>query len=327
VSDAAASSGLGTKVAAGAAGLVLLVAVLAAGAGAGIASLLGDSGAAPSAAAVQGIPAAMLALYQEAAATCPGLPWTVLAAIGTIESGNGTSDLPGVRSGANSAGAEGPMQFEPATFAAYDEPVPPGGVVPPSPYDPTDAVYAAARMLCANGAAGGADLRAAVFAYDHSESYVAEVLLLSETYSQSEGQTVAASTAGGVAVDWALAQVGTPYVWGGEAPGVGFDCSGLVQAAYAAAGIALPRTAQEQYDATAKLGPGDVLEPGDLVFFGTSVSDIEHVGIYVGVQGGQAVMVDAPHTGADVRVEPFPTSVGAAFGDEVFIGATEPVLP
>jgi hypothetical protein len=121
VSDAAASSGLGAKVAAGAGGLVLLVAVLAAGAGAGVASLLGDSGAAPSTAAVQAVPAAMLALYQEAAATCPGLPWTVLAAIGTVESGNGTSDLPGVRSGANSAGAEGPMQFEPATFAAYDE--------------------------------------------------------------------------------------------------------------------------------------------------------------------------------------------------------------
>jgi hypothetical protein len=43
------------------------------------------------------------------------------------------------------------MQFESATFAAYDEPVPPGGAVPPSPYDPTDAVYAAARMLCPLG--------------------------------------------------------------------------------------------------------------------------------------------------------------------------------
>jgi len=72
----------------------------------------------------------MLTLYQEAAMTCPGLSWTVLAAIGTVESGNGTSDLPGVHSGANYAGAEGPMQFEPATFAAYGTPVPPGGAVP-----------------------------------------------------------------------------------------------------------------------------------------------------------------------------------------------------
>ena len=68
----------------------------------------------------------------------------ILAAIGTMESDNGQSNLPGVHSGANAAGAEGIMQFEPATFVAYDEPVPPGGADPPSPYDPTDAVYAAA---------------------------------------------------------------------------------------------------------------------------------------------------------------------------------------
>ena len=192
-----APAGIGTKVAAGAAGLVLLVAILAAGAGAGVASLLGGGDSAPSDAATAQIPAAMLTLYEAAAATCPGLPWTVLAAIGTIESGNDTSDLPGVHSGANSAGAEGPMQFEPATFAEYDEPVPPGGANPPSPYDPTDAVYAAARDLCANGAANGADLSAAVFAYDHSDTYVSEVLDLAQSYGQTQAQTVAADTAPG----------------------------------------------------------------------------------------------------------------------------------
>ena len=56
------------------------------------------------------IPPAMLTLYQEAAATCPCLPWTVLAAIGTVESDNGQSALPGVHTGVNSVGAEGPMQ-------------------------------------------------------------------------------------------------------------------------------------------------------------------------------------------------------------------------
>ncbi len=71
-------------------------------------------------AATAGIPPAMLTLYQQAAATCPGLPWTVLAAIGTVESDNGRSTLPGVHSGANAAGAEGPMQFEPATFSFGD---------------------------------------------------------------------------------------------------------------------------------------------------------------------------------------------------------------
>jgi hypothetical protein len=80
-------------------------------------SFLGGGGQIPpSSPAVRGNPPAMLAFYQEAAATCAGLPWTVLAAIGTVESDNGQSDLPGVHSGANAAGAEGPMQFEPATF-------------------------------------------------------------------------------------------------------------------------------------------------------------------------------------------------------------------
>jgi cell wall-associated NlpC family hydrolase len=318
--DPSASSTLGTKIAGGAGSLALLVAVLAGGAGAGVASFLGGGDSAPSASAVAQIPPTMLALYQEAAAACAGLPWTVLAAIGTVESDNGQSDLPGVHSGANSAGAEGPMQFEPSTFTEYDEPVPPGGANPPSPYDPTDAVYAAARDLCANGAANGGNLSAAIYAYNHSSSYVSQVLALAQSYGQSTAQTVATGTAGGVAVDWALAQVGTPYIWGGETPGVGFDCSGLVQAAYKVAGIGLPRVAQDQYDSTAKLGSGDPTEPGDLLFFGGGPTDVTHVGIYVG--DGQ--MVDAPHSGADVRVEATPTAPGAPWGGDVLVGVTDP---
>ena len=318
--DDSANSGLATKLAAGVGGLVLLVALLAAGAGAGIASLLGGGDTAPSPTATSSIPTAMLALYQQAATTCPGLPWTVLAAIGTVESDNGQSTLPGVQSGANSAGAEGDMQELASTFAEYDQPVPPGGAEPPSPYDPVDAVYAAARMLCANGAANGANLNQAIFDYNHATWYVNEVLALAQTYGQTEAQTVAAGTAGGVAVDWALAQVGTPYIWGGETPGVGFDCSGLIQAAYKVAGISLPRVAQDQYDGTAKLGSGNPVEPGDLIFFGGGPSDVTHVGIYVG--NGQ--MVDAPHTGADVRVEATPTTPGASWGTDVVVGVTDP---
>jgi hypothetical protein len=277
--DDTASSALTSKVAAAAAGLVLLVALLGAGAAAGIAALLGGGDTTPSASATSAIPPEMLTLYQQAATTCPGLPWTVLAAIGTVESDNGQSTLLGVNSGANGAGAMGPMQMLGPTFAAYDEPVPPGGANPPSPYDPTDAVYAAARMLCANGAANGADISGSVFAYNHASWYVAEVLSLARSYGQSQAQTVAAGTAGGIALDWALAQVGTPYIWGGETPGVGFDCSGLVQAAYKVAGITLPRVAQDQYDATAKLGPGEPLQPGDLIFFGDGPTDVTHVPI------------------------------------------------
>jgi cell wall-associated NlpC family hydrolase len=348
----------------GAVGFVLAAVLLATATGAVSASLGGvgaatggatDSGTtdatitvAPSATARSDIPAGMLSLYEVAAATCPGLPWTVLAAIGTVESGNGTSELPGVHAGANAAGAEGPMQFEPRTFVAYDEPVPPDGADPPSPYDPTDAVYAAARMLCADGAAHASDVATAVFAYNHSARYVAEVLSLAQSYGQpdpastSTATTAATATAataatattapdgassggaGTTAVDWALAQVGTPYLWGGETPGVGFDCSGLTQAAYRVAGIVLPRVAQDQFDAGPPLGTGTVLAPGDLVFFGDGAGAVSHVGLYVGVRGGKAMMVDAPHSGAEVRVEAFPPDLGALWGSELVVGFTRP---
>ncbi len=292
-------------------------------------SMLGAGGSASgvSAAATAKIPPAMLSLYQEAAATCPGLSWTILAAIGTVESDNDQSTLPGVHSGANPAGAKGPMQFEPATFAEYDEPVPPNGADPPSPYDSVDAVYAAARLLCANGASGGTDIAGAVDAYNHSASYVAQVLALAQSYvgttaASSAGTPV--SDAGAVAVEWALTQIGTPYVWGGESPGIGFDCSGLVQAAYKVAGVALPRIAQDQYDDTPKLPPGVPLAPGDLVFFGRGPSSIDHVGLFVGIVNDKEVMVDAPDTGADVRAEAFPATVGTSFGSLVFVGATRP---
>jgi cell wall-associated NlpC family hydrolase len=270
-------------------------------------------GAVPAATkATSSIPPAMLELYQQAAATCPGLPWTVLAAIGTIESDNGRSSAPGVHSGANAAGAEGPMQFEPSTFAAYGLPVPPGGATPPSPYDPVDAVYAAARLLCAN----------------HSSAYVADVLALAQSFgavtTASTGTSAGVPSAEAVAVAWALAQIGTPYVWGGETPGVGFDCSGLVQAAYKTAGVSLPRVAQAQYDDTTRVPAGSALLPGDLVFFGSGPAGIDHVGLFVGLLDGRTVMVDAPHSGADVRADYFPSTPGAAFGSMVFVGATRP---
>lgn len=106
-----------------------------------------------------------------------------------------------------------------------------------------------------------------------------EVIALANSYGQTQAQTVAAGTAGGIAVDWALAQIGTPYIWGGESPGVGFDCSGLVQAAYEVAGITLSRVAQDQFDAGPQLPAGTPLEPEDLVFFGGGPGDVSHVGL------------------------------------------------
>jgi cell wall-associated NlpC family hydrolase len=263
----------------------------------------------------------MLRLYVTAASGCPGLSWAVLAAVGTVESGNGTSSLPGVHSGRNQAGAEGPMQFEPATFARYSQPVPPGGVRPPSPYDPTDAVYAAARMLCSDGAAQPDGVGAALFDYNHSGTYVARVLAQAREYGWEPAAGAAGPAAGQVAVGYALSQVGTPYRWGGETPGEGFDCSGLAQSAWAAAGVTLPRVAQAQFATGPPVPAGQPLAPGDLVFFGAGPTRVTHVGLVVDAAG---TMVDAPHSGADVRVEAFPLAPGASWGSDLYLGATAP---
>jgi hypothetical protein len=117
----------------------------------------------PTALALADIPPAYLVLYMDAAQTCPSLPWGVLAGIGKVESDHGRSDAPGVHSGANYAGAEGPMQFEPATFAEYAVDADHDGR--PDVYDPADAIHTAAAVLCTNGAGTGtpAGIRQAIF--------------------------------------------------------------------------------------------------------------------------------------------------------------------
>ncbi|MFE4868201.1 NlpC/P60 family protein [Streptomyces sp. NPDC056682] len=268
----------------------------------------GGAAAAPSSRALTDIPPAMLALYQRAAPACPGLSWTILAAIGKVETDHARHPTM-----ISTAGAVGPMQFLPATFAAYAYPVPPGGENPPTPWDPVDAVYAAARMLCANGARGGTDLHRAVLAYNHSEQYVAEVLRIAGQYAVA---APAPSGAAATAVSFAHRQIGTPYVWGGNGPADGgFDCSGLTQAAYRAAGLTIPRVAQAQYNAEPRIPANSPLMPGDLLFFGTSPSNITHVGIY----SQPGLMIDAPHPGAVVRERPIDISRRTDFQ-----GATRP---
>ena len=308
------------KIAAGVAGLVALLVILAAAGAGSLISGFGGGTQQPNSSALSDIPPDYLLLYREAAATCPGLPWSVLAAIGKVETDHGRSTLPGVHSGTNSAGAAGPMQFLLPTFNAvvHRTPPPPGGATPPSPYNPHDAIYAAAAYLCESGARNGKDIPGAIKTYNHADWYVAEVLTQAQAYVSAAG--LGAQTAPGPAaleaINYAEGQLGLPYEWGGDGPAAGdagFDCSGLTKAAYAAAGIPLPRVAQEQYDAGPHVPAGQALEPGDLVFYGTA-RDIHHVGLYIG--GGQ--MIDAPRPGKPVRIE------GYRYAGDDFMGATRP---
>lgn len=149
----------------------------------------------PSPDALADIPGNMLSLYESAATLCPGLSWTVLAGIGKIESNHDRSTAPGVQIGANYAGAEGPMQFEPGTWVRY------GDGVPQDVYNPVFAVPAAARLLCANGAI--ADLPGALFAYNHALWYVAEVLSQAAAY----GTTAAAGVTNTVTAETSALQL------------------------------------------------------------------------------------------------------------------------
>src|SRR5450756_135606 len=125
-----------------------------------------------------GRPTSYRQLFQESAARyCPGLSWTVLAAIGQIESADGQN------MGPSTAGALGPMQFLPSTWRIWGTDGF-GDTGAPNIMNPFDAVPSAARLLCADGAAGGGQqLRNAIFDYNHATWYVDEVLTLAAEYA------------------------------------------------------------------------------------------------------------------------------------------------
>ncbi|WP_067885712.1 C40 family peptidase [Nocardia vaccinii] len=265
---------------------------------------------APSPDAVTDIPADKLALYRQAASDCPGLDWTILAGIGKVETDHGRSRLPGVSEGQNSAGAAGPMQFLASTFTEVTarHQLPAGGASPPSRYNPSDAIHAAAYYLCDSGAP--ADLHRAIYSYNHADWYVQQVLDHAARYRSTTPEpgtgdcqhlTTSNPTAARV-LRFACSQLGQPYVWGGNGPRAsgGWDCSGLTKAAYAAAGIALPRTASDQYHATTPI-PISQIQPGDLVFYSNQKDGIHHVALYL----GNNTMIDAPDFGQSVKIEDY----------------------
>lgn len=153
-----------------------------------------------------------------------------------------------------------------------------------------------------------ADRKAAELAQQQAaaEKKAQQAAAQQQTGSGTSGTTGSTGTSGSSATDssytakadkalaFARTQIGKPYVWGATGPG-SYDCSGLTQAAWKAAGVDLPRTTWDQVNAGTTVSLADI-KPGDLVFF---YDDISHVGLYI----GNGMMIHAPKPGAYVREE------------------------
>jgi cell wall-associated NlpC family hydrolase len=295
----------------------------------------GTAGQPAGGARAKGIPANFLYWYKRVGQQY-GVPWTILAGIGTVESDNGQTTLPGVHSGSNAFGAAGPMQIgiggaagdawggaaiHPASQVVSGVATDEDGDGVANVYDPADAIAGAARYLLEFGVQS--DPAAAIFSYNHLQSYVQSVLMYAGQYAGGNFAVASAQlasdssaagcvqAAGGVpavqaptqavatAISFAEQQLGKPYLWGGTGPDA-FDCSGLVMMAYRAAGINIARTSQQQW-VTEQPVPAAQVQPGDLVFFagadGTTTSP-GHVGLVI----GNGKMIEAYATGFPIRI-------------------------
>jgi cell wall-associated NlpC family hydrolase len=131
-----------------------------------------------------------------------------------------------------------------------------------------------------------------------------------EAIAQPTIAEVAGTAQGEAAVKAAESQIGVPYVWGGETPGVGFDCSGLVQWAWGKVGISIPRTTETQWPDMLHVALTD-LQPGDLLFYYNldGDSEVDHVVMYVGSgPWGVDTTIAAAHTGTNVALAPLFTA-------------------
>jgi cell wall-associated NlpC family hydrolase len=224
----------------------------------------GSCGGSAAAGSVQGVPARLIPIYERAAARY-GLGSqgpAVLAAINKVETDFGR-DM-----GTSSAGAIGWMQFEPESWAAYG--VDANGDGRKDPYDPWDAIFAAARLLRSAGAP--ADWHAAIFTYNHADWYVAEVLADAKRFGGATSVQVAgfgtACAASGPAVQRMVSEASRldalhlPYVWGGShgqspTPANGpFDCSSAVSHLLQVGGFGNPTMDTAELDRWGDPRPG-----------------------------------------------------------------------
>jgi hypothetical protein len=225
------------------------------------------------------VPGRVKALYTSAARRYR-VPWTLLAGIGMAETGHGRVNH------TSSAGARGLMQFMPATWASMGVDGDHDGRADIT--SDADSVHSAANYLTRSGVTRGPrGVRAALFAYNHADWYVNDVLAYAHAYGGGTvlGDPTDCGTGTGAGnprlpalagdrvravLAWAAAQVGDQYVYGANGPDA-WDCSSLVRAGYARIGIGLPRTARAQRDWLAagngyRVRPGQE-RPGDLVFW------------------------------------------------------------
>jgi len=242
-----------------------------------IASSAGSTGAPGDLGALKGpaVPLEWQLAELDAAGACPGLPWSTLGALGFLASGSGRWE-----------GRDPPWWGWPGGLFGID--TTPAGALSTVV---TTAAGPATSTLCAALRSTGS-IQGALIALTGSPKATLEI----ETLATSLADTSTLSAGRAEVVVFAAGALGLPYQWGGNGP-LSYDCSGLVVAAYRAAGAAVPRTAQEQFDASIRvLGTP---APGDLIFFGATPSSVEHVGIEI----GSGLMIDAPYTGAFVRID------------------------
>ncbi|MEU5547842.1 bifunctional lytic transglycosylase/C40 family peptidase, partial [Streptomyces sioyaensis] len=224
----------------------------------------------------------------------------------------------------SAVGALGIAQFMPGTWAQYGQDGDGDGVK--DIFNPADAVAAQAaydcvlakevknvpgdstdNMLAAYNAGGGAVIKyGGVPPYPETRGYVKKIRELAAKWAAAGSPNAPPAGKGAARViSAAKTALGTWYQWGGECVSPykgrsGCDCSSLTKMAWASAGVNLPRVTYDQVRAGTAVKSVSQLQPGDLLFSVPGASGPEHVGMYV----GNKEVIDAPHTGATVRIRP-----------------------